>query len=45
MEIKGEAKLVRIFVGDADKSDHIPVYEKIVLEAKPDLQERLFLRV
>jgi len=34
MEIKGEAKLVRIFVGDTDKSGHIPIYEKIVLEAR-----------
>jgi uncharacterized protein len=34
MEIKGEAKLVRIFVGEADLIHHIPVYEKIVLEAR-----------
>lgn len=34
MEIKGEAKLARIFVGDTDKIGHIPVYEKIVLEAR-----------
>lgn len=34
MEIKGEAKLVRIFIGDTDKSGHIPIYEKIVLEAR-----------
>jgi hypothetical protein len=34
MEIKGEAKLVRIFVGESDICDHIPVYEKIVIEAR-----------
>jgi len=34
MEIKGEAKLVRIFIGESDKMDHIPVYEKIALEAR-----------
>ena len=34
MEIKGEAKLIRIFVGESDHLDHIPVYEKIVIEAR-----------
>ncbi len=34
MEIKGEAKLVRIFVGESDKLGHLPVYEKIVQEAR-----------
>lgn len=34
MELKGEAKLVRIFVGESDKHHHVPVYEKIVLEAR-----------
>ncbi len=34
MELKGEAKLVRIFVGESDKHQHIPVYEKIVIEAR-----------
>ncbi len=34
MEIKGEAKLLRIFLGDSDKLGHIPVYEKIVGEAR-----------
>jgi PII-like signaling protein len=34
MEIKGEAKLVRIFVGESDIIHHIPVYEKIVQEAR-----------
>jgi len=34
MHLKGEAKLLRIFVGENDKSGHIPVYEKIVLAAR-----------
>ena len=34
MEIKGEAKLIRIFIGETDKIAHIPVYEKIVIEAR-----------
>lgn len=34
MEIKGEAKLVRIFIGEADKHHHTPVYDKIVHEAR-----------
>lgn len=34
MEIKGEAKLVRIFIGESDKHHHTPVYEKIVHEAR-----------
>lgn len=34
MEIKGEAKLVRIFVGETDLIKHIPVYERIVQEAR-----------
>ena len=34
MEIKGEAKLMRIFIGESDKINSIPLYEKIVLEAK-----------
>lgn len=34
MEIKGEAKLIRIFIGEDDLLHHIPVYEKIVLEAR-----------
>ncbi len=34
MEIKGEAKLVRIFVGESDIYNHIPVYEVIVNEAR-----------
>jgi uncharacterized protein len=34
MEIKGEAKLLRIFVGEDDKINRLPVYEKIVQEAR-----------
>lgn len=34
MELKGEAKLVRIFVGESDIIHHIPVYERIVQEAR-----------
>lgn len=34
MKITGEAKLLRIFVGENDKSGSIPVYEKIVLMAR-----------
>jgi PII-like signaling protein len=34
MELKGEAKLLRIFIGESDKIRHIPLYEAIVKEAK-----------
>jgi PII-like signaling protein len=34
MHIDGEAKLLRIFVGESDKSGSVPVYEKIVMEAR-----------
>ncbi len=34
MRITGEAKLLRIFVGENDKSGSIPVYERIVLKAR-----------
>jgi PII-like signaling protein len=34
MKITSEAKLLRIFVGENDKSDKIPVYERIVLKAR-----------
>jgi uncharacterized protein len=34
MHIEGEAKLLQIFVGESDKINHIPVYEKIVIEAR-----------
>lgn len=34
MQIKGDAKLLRIFVGESDQIKQTPVYEKIVLEAR-----------
>ena len=34
MEIKGTAKLLRIFVGESDKVGHTPLYEVIVKEAR-----------
>ena len=34
MKIEGEAKLLRIFVGEDDKISHLPVHEKIVTEAR-----------
>jgi len=34
MHIEGEAKLLRIFVGESDLINHKPVYEKIVMEAR-----------
>ncbi|MBE0650552.1 MAG: DUF190 domain-containing protein [Bacteroidales bacterium] len=36
MKMKRESKLVRIFIGDSDKISSIPVYEKIVIEAKKE---------
>ena len=36
MQIIGEAKLLRIFIGESDKSHSVPVYEKIVREARKD---------
>ncbi len=34
MGIQGEAKLLRIFVGESDSINHLPVYEKIINEAR-----------
>lgn len=34
MKIKGNAKLLRIFVGESDKIGHTPLYEVIVREAR-----------
>ena len=34
MHIEGEAKLLRIFVGESDLIHHVPVYERIVTEAR-----------
>jgi uncharacterized protein len=34
MELKGTAKLLRVFIGEADKHGHTPLYEVIVREAR-----------
>lgn len=34
MEIKGTAKLLRLFVGESEKIGHTPLYEVIVKEAR-----------
>ena len=34
MELKSEAKLLRIFLGEADKVKHTALYEAIVKEAR-----------
>ena len=34
MKIEGEAKLLRIFIGETDIISHVPVYEKIVSEER-----------
>ena len=34
MELKGEARLLRIFFGEADKVGHTPLHEVIVREAR-----------
>ena len=34
MELKGTAKLLRVFVGEGDKVRHTPLYEAIVREAR-----------
>ena len=34
MEIKGTAKLLRLFMGESDKVGHTPLYEVIVKEAR-----------
>ena len=34
MELKGEAKLLRIFIGESDKLRHVPLYEVLVRETK-----------
>jgi PII-like signaling protein len=34
MKLAGEGKLVRIFLGEADKVEHKPLYEVIVLKAR-----------
>ena len=34
MELKGEAKLLRIFLGEADKVKHTALYEAIIRESR-----------
>ena len=34
MQLTGQAVLLRVFVGEADRIDHVPVYEIIVKEAR-----------
>ena len=34
MGLKGDAKLLRIFIGESDKTGHMPLYEAIVKGAK-----------
>ncbi len=34
MELTGQAKLLRIFIGESDKCGHRPLYELIVKEAR-----------
>lgn len=34
MQLTGDAKLLRIFIGEADKHRHTPLYEAIVREAR-----------
>ena len=36
MHINGEAKLLRIFIGERDKHGSVSVYEKIVMEARKE---------
>ena len=34
MKTENDSKLLRIFIGETDKIGHVPVYEKIVFEAR-----------
>jgi len=34
MKISGQAVLLRVFVGESDKIDHLPLYEVIVKQAR-----------
>ena len=34
MKLEGEGKLLRIFIGEADRLGHVPVYEAIVMKAR-----------
>ena len=41
MNIPEESTLLRIFVGESDKHEHVPLYEAIVLKARAAHLERL----
>jgi hypothetical protein len=34
MKLEGEGKLLRVFIGEADRLDHKPLYEQLVLKAR-----------
>lgn len=34
MKLEGEGKLLRIFIGEADRLGHVPLYEALVLKAR-----------
>jgi PII-like signaling protein len=34
MELKGDAKLLRVFIGESDKHQHRPLYEAIIAAAR-----------
>jgi PII-like signaling protein len=34
MKIPEQAKLLRVFIGESDRADHLPLYEAIVLKAR-----------
>ena len=34
MKLEGEGKLLRIFIGEADKIGHMPLYEAFVMKAR-----------
>lgn len=34
MKLEGEGKLLRIFIGEADKDGHTPLYESLVVKAR-----------
>jgi uncharacterized protein len=36
MKLSGDGKLLRIFIGEADKYEHRPLYEAIVMKARAE---------
>lgn len=36
MELNGQSRLLRIFIGENDKIGHVPLYESIVLAARKE---------